>query len=56
MKAICATCGGDLTVVDEEYDGKDILLPLVSVSILPCCNCMSRAASEAADERGKDDA
>lgn len=55
MIAICATCGGDLTIVDEAYNGKDIMMPLISVTVAPCCTCMSRSASEAEDREGKYD-
>jgi hypothetical protein len=55
MIAICATCGADLTVVDEEYDCRDIMMPLISVSVAPCCTCMCQAACQAEGERGKDD-
>jgi hypothetical protein len=50
MNAICATCGCDLTVIDEDYDGRDIMMPLISVSVLPCSTCLSRVASEAKEE------
>ena len=55
MKAICAACGTDLTVVDEEYDCKDVMMPLISVSVAPCCTCMSQAACQVEAERGEDD-
>ena len=45
----CAACGADLTVVEEHYDHKSVLFPLLSIEVMPCTNCMSRAASEAAE-------
>jgi hypothetical protein len=47
---ICAACGGDLTVVRDFWDTKSILLPLLSVEVLPCSNCLTRAACEGLSE------
>ena len=47
MEVVCAVCGSDLTVVEEVYDTKNVLCPLMRVEVAPCCTCMSRAASEA---------
>lgn len=52
---ICAVCGGDLTRAREFWDAKSIMFPLLSVEVMPCTTCMTRAASEAKEERGKDD-
>jgi hypothetical protein len=64
---ICAACGGDLTLAREFWDNKSVLRPLLSVEVMPCTTCMSRAAEEVENrapwgsekpkkkERGKDD-
>jgi len=43
---ICAACGGDLTRGREFWDNASILRPLLSVEVMPCTNCLTRAACE----------
>jgi len=47
---ICAACGGDLTRGREFWDNASILRPLLSVEVLPCTTCLSRAAEMAGKE------
>ena len=49
FEVICYICGADLTLAEEHWDNKSILRPLVAIEVMPCTNCMSRAASEAAE-------
>lgn len=54
MDVVCAACGADLTVAREFYNNASVLRPLDGLEVMPCCTCMSRAASEAteaADDR-----
>ena len=48
MDVVCAACGADLTVAREFYNNASVLRPLEGIEVMPCCSCMSRAASEAA--------
>lgn len=50
MDVVCAACGADLTVAREFYNNASVLRPLEGIEVMPCCSCMSRAASEAAEE------
>lgn len=50
MDVVCAACGADLTVAREFYNNASVLRPLEGIEVMPCCSCMSRAASEAATE------
>lgn len=47
MDVVCAACGADLTVAREFYNNASVLRPLEGIEVMPCCSCMSRAASEA---------
>jgi len=46
MDVVCAACGADLTVAREFYNNASVLRPLEGIEVMPCCSCMSRAASE----------
>jgi hypothetical protein len=43
---VCASCGSDLTAAAEVWDNASPLCPLLSVEVLPCSNCLTRAACE----------